>query len=252
MDIAVDNAGVRRHVGQSALLLNPPNGNYRDYPFAGLGANPNDLQAVRNYTERYEYDAVGNFDLMRHIANGGSLTRSYDYDEASLIEPSKKSNRLTRTTVGNGFNHVEAYTYKDMQSKDVHGCMTAINSKRMEWDFKDQLHATQRQVVNDGRGWPRIEGDLSAIERLNDGYRRICKELNKVIVGQQLHDVADALATDDDHHLTDPHPGQCLDRVVDHRPVVDRQQVLVGDDRQRVEAGRRPAGKNDAFHRGEA
>jgi MoxR-like ATPase len=32
--------------------------------------------------------------------------------------------------------------------------------------------------------WPRIEGDLSAIERLNDGYRRIIKELNKAIVGQ--------------------------------------------------------------------
>jgi MoxR-like ATPase len=31
---------------------------------------------------------------------------------------------------------------------------------------------------------PRIEGDLSAIERLNDGYRRICKELAKSIVGQ--------------------------------------------------------------------
>src|SRR5688572_14798174 len=35
-----------------------------------------------------------------------------------------------------------------------------------------------------GPGWPRIEGDLSAIERLNDGYRRIQKELGKVIVGQ--------------------------------------------------------------------
>jgi MoxR-like ATPase len=32
--------------------------------------------------------------------------------------------------------------------------------------------------------WPRIEGDLSAIERLNDGYRRIRKEMGKVIVGQ--------------------------------------------------------------------
>ncbi|HZZ78229.1 MAG TPA: AAA family ATPase, partial [Gemmataceae bacterium] len=32
--------------------------------------------------------------------------------------------------------------------------------------------------------WPRIEGDLSAIERLNDGYRRIKKELAKTIVGQ--------------------------------------------------------------------
>src|SRR5215469_2927015 len=33
--------------------------------------------------------------------------------------------------------------------------------------------------------WPRIEGDLSAIERLNDGYRRIRKEMAKVIVGQE-------------------------------------------------------------------
>jgi MoxR-like ATPase len=32
--------------------------------------------------------------------------------------------------------------------------------------------------------WPRIEGDLSAIERLNDGYRRIRQEMNKAIVGQ--------------------------------------------------------------------
>ncbi len=33
--------------------------------------------------------------------------------------------------------------------------------------------------------WPKIEGDLSAIERLNDGYRRIRKELAKQIVGQE-------------------------------------------------------------------
>jgi MoxR-like ATPase len=33
--------------------------------------------------------------------------------------------------------------------------------------------------------WPKIDGDMAAIERLNEGYRRVCKELNKVIVGQQ-------------------------------------------------------------------
>ncbi len=32
--------------------------------------------------------------------------------------------------------------------------------------------------------WPRIDNDLAAIERLNDGYRRIRKELSKIIVGQ--------------------------------------------------------------------
>jgi MoxR-like ATPase len=36
----------------------------------------------------------------------------------------------------------------------------------------------------DGEKWPRIEGDLAAIERLNDGYKRIRKELGKAIVGQ--------------------------------------------------------------------
>jgi len=36
-----------------------------------------------------------------------------------------------------------------------------------------------------GEPWPRIEGDLSAIERLNDGYRRIRKEMSKAIVGQE-------------------------------------------------------------------
>ena len=77
--------------------------------------------------------------LMRHIANGGSWTRSYEYNEASLLEPAKQSNRLTRTTVGNGFNFVETYTYADAQGNDVHGCMTSINSMKMEWDFKDQL-----------------------------------------------------------------------------------------------------------------
>src|SRR5437016_4729059 len=36
-----------------------------------------------------------------------------------------------------------------------------------------------------GERWPRIDSDLAAIERLNDGYRRIRKELAKIIVGQE-------------------------------------------------------------------
>jgi MoxR-like ATPase len=40
-------------------------------------------------------------------------------------------------------------------------------------------------ALDDMSKWPRIEGDLSAIERLNDGYRRITREMNKAIVGQQ-------------------------------------------------------------------
>jgi MoxR-like ATPase len=40
------------------------------------------------------------------------------------------------------------------------------------------------EVSDEAGNWPRIEGDLAAIERLNDGYKRIRKELGKAIVGQ--------------------------------------------------------------------
>src|SRR6266511_1988206 len=36
-----------------------------------------------------------------------------------------------------------------------------------------------------GENWPRIDSDLAAIERLNDGYRRIRKEMSKAIIGQK-------------------------------------------------------------------
>jgi hypothetical protein len=48
----------REHIGQAAFAFNPPDGNYRAFPFVGAG-QLNDLQALRNYTERYEYDPVG-------------------------------------------------------------------------------------------------------------------------------------------------------------------------------------------------
>src|SRR4029450_8053590 len=76
---------------------------------------------------------------MRHSANGGDWTRDYKYDAASLIEPAQKSNRLTKTTVGNGTNFIETYTSTDAQGHDVQGCITAINNMKMVWDSKDQL-----------------------------------------------------------------------------------------------------------------
>ena len=41
---------------------------------------------MRNYKERYEYDPVGNFEQMIHQATNGDWTRSYTYNEPSLIE----------------------------------------------------------------------------------------------------------------------------------------------------------------------
>src|SRR5205807_1033337 len=56
-------------------------------------------------------------------------------------------------------------------------------------------------------------------------------------------------AARDQHDLADARPDQRLDRVADHGPVVDREEVLVGDPRQRIEAAAGAAGQDDALQR---
>jgi RHS repeat-associated protein len=143
-------ASGREHIGQSAFQFIPNNGNYRDYPFVGA-AQTNDLQALRSYTELYEYDVVGNFERMIHQAANGGWTRVYEYDQASFIEdgvhlkPRKFSNQLSLTTVqtSGGQPIKEPYSY------DAHGNMTSMpHLSKMQWDFKDQLSASEKQVIN--------------------------------------------------------------------------------------------------------
>ncbi|MBP5973613.1 toxin [Brasilonema sp. CT11] len=126
----------REHIGQ----VGQPETTWNDEFRVNL-AHPNDGQAMRNYTEQYIYDAVGNFEKLIHQAANGNWTRAYAYNESSLIEPAKKSNRLSNTTVG---ARTEPYTY------DAHGNMTSMpHLTLMQWDYKDQLSATSRQAVND-------------------------------------------------------------------------------------------------------
>jgi RHS repeat-associated protein len=162
-------ASGREHTGQTAYDFNQPD--RRDYPFVGHQAHLNDLQALRIYNEQYEYDAVGNFEALHHTANGGNWTRRYDYNEDSLIESGIKSNRLTRTRLGNGFNHVEPYTY------DAHGNITSMpHLAQMDWDFKDQLY----EVNMGGGGTARYVYDADGqrvrkvIERQNGTREKEC------------------------------------------------------------------------------
>jgi hypothetical protein len=60
-------------------------------------------------------------------------------------------------------------------------------------------------------------------------------------VAQQLQEVAGVLAAGDHEDLVDSRVEQGLDRVVDHRPVVDRQQVLVRYAGQGVQPCPQPA-----------
>jgi RHS repeat-associated protein len=137
-------AGGREHIGQASQ----PETSWDDGPRTNQPM-PTDRQAMRLYSEEYGYDEVGNFiDLVHHLGTLPSpeqsfgpvlWKRTYTYDKQSLTEPTKKSNRLSSTTVG---ATTQTYTY------DAHGNMTMPHLTLMQWDFKDQLSATSRQAVN--------------------------------------------------------------------------------------------------------
>lgn len=135
----------REHIGQCAIPA--ANGNSRDYPFAGYNAQASDPQALRNYTERYVYDEVGNFENFIHKAIGGNWQRDYEYQQASLLAgESGVSNRLSRTILHPNGDAPETASY----SYDAHGNMDMPHLELMEWDHNDQLAASVRQVVNNG------------------------------------------------------------------------------------------------------
>ena len=117
---------------------------------------PGDGQAMRNYTQLYEYDSVGNFKQLRHVANGASWTRTYAYNELSLIQsdpPGTRNNRLTSTTVGAS---TETYTH------DAHGSIIQMpHLPVMETDFRDQLSKTQRQVITCAADRPASNGEVT-------------------------------------------------------------------------------------------
>ena len=133
----IEDATGREHIGQ----VSKPETSWNDEGRTGLG-HPSDGQQMRGYKENYEYDEIGNILNLIHQANNGNWTRAYSYNEASLVESGKKNNRLSATSVGNTTGSYE---------HNEHGSMTSMpHLPAMEWDFEDQLHVTQRQVVNNG------------------------------------------------------------------------------------------------------
>jgi RHS repeat-associated protein len=97
--------------------------------------SPGDPLAMRNYTQRYEYDATGNLLWMRHRTAANSWSREYTYDTAS--------NRLLRTRVGastSAFSH-----------HAQHGFMTSMPQlEDLAWNFREELAHCARQRRCDG------------------------------------------------------------------------------------------------------
>ncbi len=125
-------ASGREHIGQVDF---GEHDNWNDSPFLKK-YYPGDDMAWRNYTQTYEYDEVGNIEEMKHIANGGSWTRNYEY--------SANNNRLTKTIIrnNNDFDYIH---------HSRHGFMTGMpHLEVMEWNFKDELRAVAQQRREDG------------------------------------------------------------------------------------------------------
>ncbi len=128
------SASGREHVGQTA---SEPIG-FDDAARAAIPL-PSDGQAMRNYTQTYTYDAVGNLEALAHAAAGGSFTRSYAYDQPHAPPT---DNRLTATTIA--ATH-EQYAY------DANGNVESMPQlSLMRWDWSNQLEATASQIVAEG------------------------------------------------------------------------------------------------------
>ena len=149
-------ASGREHLGQQASGdRNPPTALDAFNAFQTRQDHPNVLKAMGTYTERYVYDAVGNFLQMQHRGSDpahAGWTRVYDFLEPSLIENGsggamlKNSNRLSSTALNpNGANPPQDEPYQH----DTHGNMvrmphlgSGLPGTNLHWDFKDQLRCT--------------------------------------------------------------------------------------------------------------
>lgn len=98
--------------------------------------NSGDPMAMRLYTQRYLYDAVGNILQMRHEAGAnGSWTRVCRYES--------DNNRLIDTSIGS-----QTYLYPHQAQ---HGFMENLpHLQSMAWNFKEELQATSKQALNNG------------------------------------------------------------------------------------------------------
>jgi RHS repeat-associated protein len=135
----------REHLGQTNAQLNPPQQVTDDDGFRTGQLPPGDGNAMGTYTEKYQYDSVGNLLALTHAVSSGSWTRRYAYREPSQITAAETNNRLTSTSLP---GDLAAGPYSATYAHDAHGNMTRMpHLPVMAWDEFDHLRSTTRQVV---------------------------------------------------------------------------------------------------------
>ncbi|CAN5793742.1 hypothetical protein BH11BAC3_BH11BAC3_12900 [soil metagenome] len=125
--------------GRENSSFNNAPGRQREQP-EDISSFPITATVLRNYTQTYQYDKVGNIKTMSHRAGNAALTdrwtRHYEYETTN--------NRLTKTFTNNDAVGI-TYTY------DVHGCILNLDKVpdeyQLVWNYNDMLH-----TVNLGGG----------------------------------------------------------------------------------------------------
>jgi RHS repeat-associated protein len=108
-----------------------------DIPFIAQLPHANDANAVRNYSELYEYDDCGNIKKMQHIALNANWTKRYRYEYED--DPTNNTNRLKGINAPGDAEDIFSMKY----FHDLHGNMTSMPHlsvpNSLIWSFSDQL-----------------------------------------------------------------------------------------------------------------
>lgn len=131
---------VRATGREHAALTNDQVGSSEDLAFVPQLPHVNDLNAVRNYTEEYEYDILGNLKSVKHrfqarAGGGAGWTRLYRY--AYEEDPANRTNRLIASSApGDAEGGPLGATY----SYDAYGAMTRMpHLASIEWNAFEQM-----------------------------------------------------------------------------------------------------------------
>lgn len=116
-----------------------------------------------------------------------------------------------------------------------------------------QAVAVEDVVAKHQRARLAVDEVLADGEGLRQAVRRGLLGIGQVhavarAVAEQALEVGEVGRGGDDQDVPDARQHEGAERVVDHGLVVDRQQLLGGHERERVQASAGPAGEDDAFH----
>jgi RHS repeat-associated protein len=124
-------ASGREHAGQGGNTQR----DHQGLPYIASLPHANDTNAVRHYTEQYDYDDCGNILEYRHIASGADWTRRYRYEYQD--DAANNTNRLKSTSLP---GDADTGPYSATYQHDPHGNMTQMpHLAQLTWDFKDRL-----------------------------------------------------------------------------------------------------------------